>query len=196
MVPSIIVTPPDVRLLLLHRRFWQPACYVHPRWLVRLGIMLAHDWRYGQCIARDHCLDDALRRRYLKNMVLPSILTNNQIKLIDAIPRLSVLALAMGITVLACSDYVLLPAYRAALKPWLNNEQLWRLFGLFKSKRKASLTATQLPQMARSLGIALLHRWAEQNNVLRVLLLALPPPERALRPTLSLSLVPLLEKIV
>lgn len=188
----------DRHILLWYRHVWQPARYAHPDWLIRIGMYRkARAWHYGQQPKLDRCLDLTLRRiRGGEPMTLPGKLTVRQQRIIALNSRLMTVALALGLVQLACGDYLLLPDYRAVIHPWVSDELAWQLYGLCGGKREAVMNPAALVAVALELGISCLSREARHEPVWQALLIALPPPTRALWPRFSPRVLTILERIL
>ncbi|CAJ0993987.1 hypothetical protein SODG_004518 [Sodalis praecaptivus] len=195
MAGPAALTPPDPLLLQLYRYSWQPARYAHPAWLAALGFRPRPDWRYGQRPPLDEGLNQALRRRR-GTPPLGQALTPRARRLARLAPMMTAAALGLGLLVLECSDYLLLPAYRQVIGQWLSEEAVWQLFGLCGGKRGVVWAPDQLAERAISLGAAVLARLAVNEPVLYILLILLPPPERALWPKVPGSALIVLEQVL
>lgn len=182
---------PDEALLLIHRYLWTPARYAHPLWLTRLGFSPEAKWRYGANPSLDRCLNHALRVRR-GTPRLPAALSLRQQRIVQLGPRLQSFALAIGLLLLDCHDYFLLPDYRRALLNLLDDGLILQLFGLCQGNRRALFSPTQMVEIALQLGTATLTRAAQKHPVLHALLITLAPCERALWlpiPALAMNLL-------
>ncbi|MFT8211846.1 MAG: type III secretion system domain-containing protein [Symbiopectobacterium sp.] len=179
----------------VHRHVWQPARYAHPDWFTALGFHRHERWRYGESPVLDSSLDRALRARQ-GIVALPGRLDERQRRLVSLAPSMPRYALALGLLALACRDYFLLPDYRNVLHPWLDNDLLWRLFGMCDNKRCALFSPENVIDAANRIGIAMLYRAARCEPVLQALLIQLPPPRQALYPLAPLATMNLLERML
>lgn len=195
LVETKTLTPPSSTVLQLYRYLWQPARYAHCGWLRLLGFHPAEGWRYGQQPPLDHCLDQALRQ-LRGTPVIQGKLTERQQRIVDLAPRMYAYALGLGLVKIGCSDYFMLPSYRQALHPWLEEGEIWQLLGWCGQRRMPWLSSTAMVQTAIQVGTSMLHRAARDEVVLQAQLILLPPPERALWPRISLNQLSLLERIL
>lgn len=186
---------PDEDLLQMHRYVWTPARYAHPRWLTWLGFVRAAKWRYGANPPLDRCLNRALQVRR-GTPRLPVRLSLQQQRMVQLAPRLQAFALAMGLLVLGCKDYFLLPDYRRVLLHQLHDGLIWQLFGLCQGNNRSLFSPTQTVEIALQLGIAVLTRAAQKDPVLHALLITLAPCERALWLPIPALAMSLLERIL
>lgn len=194
-VKSQELTRPRPEVLQLYRYLWQPALYAHPEWLQMLGFHPANGWCYGQQPPLDRCLDHALRA-LRGTPVISSCLNQRQQRLVDLAPRMTSFALGMGLVKIGRSEYFMLPDYRQELHQWLDDDEIWRLFGWCGQGNRLLLPPTTMIQTAIQIGTALLHRAAGDEPVLQAQLILLPPPKRALWPRTSLAELSLLEHIL
>ncbi|BAE74571.1 putative type III secretion apparatus [Sodalis glossinidius str. 'morsitans'] len=182
-------------MLQLYRYSWQPARYANPAWLAALGFRPRPTWRYGQQPQLDQGLNQALRQ-WRGIPPLGHALTPRARRLARLAPVMPQAALGLGLLALDCSDYLLLPGYREVIGQWLSEATLWQLFGLCSGKRGAVWAPEALVEQAMTLGTAVLTRMAVIEPVLSPLLLLLPPPARALWPTVPSTALILLEQVL
>lgn len=185
----------DALILLAHRHVWQPACYAHSDWFALIGFHRRERWCYGECPALDRSLNRALRVRH-RIATLPGRLNERQRRLVSLAPNMSRYALALGLLALGCSDYFLLPDYRHALRDWLDNDLLWRLFGMCDNTQPARFSPENVINTANRIGITMLYRAARHEPVLHALLIRLPPPTHALYPVVPLATMNLVERML
>lgn len=184
---------PEDTILQLHRYLWTPARYAHPRWLMSLGFKPKLEWSYGENSQLDRCLNQALRVRR-GTPRLPLKLNDRQWRIAQLAPHMEQFALAMGLLMLGCNDYFLLPDYRKAMLRWLSEAVIRQLFGLCRGTRRAVFSPLSLKRMALDLGTAVLHRAAQAEPVLYAMLILSPPCERALWPSVPTLAMNLLER--
>lgn len=188
---KIAVAAPDDVLLRLHRYLWTPARYAHPRWLTLVGFNPETGWQYGINPPLDRCLNRALQKRR-GTPYLPATLNLRKQRIVQLSSHIQTFALATGLLVLGCNDYLLLPDYRRVLLCWLDDELIWQLFGLCQGNNRALFSPTQTVENALQLGTAVLTRAAQHDPVLHALLITLAPCERALWlpvPALAMNLL-------
>jgi Type III secretion system subunit len=189
------ITASDAPILRLYRRLWQPARYAHPNWFIGMGFHPPQCWQYGRYPVMDRILNEALRRRR-GTPRLTERAGQPKAESFREANYLETLALALGLLMLNCKDYFLLPAYRQTLSQRVNDVILWQLFGLCTGVKRAVFTPQTLQQQATEIGLAGLYRIAEKDAALYASLVALPPRARALRPGVSRRTFNLLEQVL
>ncbi|WP_279156718.1 type III secretion system domain-containing protein [Obesumbacterium proteus] len=183
----------DDAALRLHRYLWTPARYAHPQWLAALGFSPKGSWRYGEYPQLDRSLNLALQRRR-GTPRLPAQLSDRQRRMAKMVSNINVFVLAIGLLKLECNDYFLLPDYRQLILRWLDEALIWQLFGLCQGRNRAVFSPSEMIDNAFTLGIAVLHRAAQEDAVLYAMLITLPPCKRALWPSIPRLAMNLLER--
>jgi len=186
---------PDDLVLQLHRYLWQPACYAHSGWFTTIGFLPQAGWYYGLSPRLDRCLNEALRAQR-GTPRLPAKLNAHQRRIAQLAPCIASLALALGLLLLDCHDYFLLPDYRQAILHRLDEALIWQLFGLCSGKKGRVFSPDDLMVMATRLGTSVLYRAAQNDPVLYAVLITFPPCERALWPPLPTLAMNSLERIL
>lgn len=160
-----------------------------------LGFQPSDDWHYGDIPALDRSLDLALRTR-LQPVVINGCLNDRQQRLVRLAPRIASYALGLGLMVIGCGDYFMLPDYRQVLLQWFTEDEIWRLYGWQGQKNSRRLSPEVMLKTATQIGTLTLHREARHEPVLQALLILLPPPQRALWPKVFHTAFPFLEHLL
>ncbi len=173
---------PDRAIARLHELAWRPGVHMHASWWPQLGL---DAWRgvYATLPGARAALDQTIAtRRGFPLEPLPARLDDDANRLVALEMRLPALCVALGLVAFACDAYLLLGAYRQALRPVLGARGCDQLLVLNAGRVKQADGSAQLPperilEEALHAGVRLLDHELAGAPVWRALSIVLPAVE-------------------
>ncbi|KWN63604.1 type III secretion system domain-containing protein [Burkholderia ubonensis] len=163
----------------LHQIGWQPGAVMHDDWWSYLGLERWRDSyvRYSSCRAAVDQL--IVHRRGYPTAALPARLNEQQAAMMALEPRLNELAIAAGLIVLDCPDYLVMKPYRDRLSSHLGERGCSQLLTLHSGWDAGRCIAkpADLIETALHASSHWWHRDSVSCVVAALLASRLPPPE-------------------